>query len=306
MPRVSAAHEQEVRERIVSAAIRVFTERGYGATIQDVVRDSGLSVGAIYTYFKSKEELFLACCEMMTSGSLETLGHMIAGKATTAERLETATRFYIDSIDTAPEGGPGLVTLVQAWAVAEGEPRIREMLARRRERFVGAGQVLLREGVARGELPPWLDVDATARALHLAARRAAPAADRGRRALPPGRPRAAGARDPRPGSCRSPRTRLRAEHHAGVASPGGLRPDGPRANRPVRARHHASARAHPDRAVAHRIALGLLAADARRAGDPRRARAVPVGRRTQPRRPHVARRRTRSRRGSQGSRRHRS
>ena len=122
MPRVSAAHEQEVRERIVSAAIRVFTERGYGATIQDVVRDSGLSVGAIYTYFKSKEELFLACCDMMTSGSLETLGHMIAGKATTAERLETAMRFYIDSIDTAPEGGPGLVTLVQAWAVAEGEP----------------------------------------------------------------------------------------------------------------------------------------------------------------------------------------
>ena len=101
---------------------------------------------------------------MMTSGSLETLGHMIAGKATTAERLETAMHFYIDSIDTAPEGGPGLVTLVQAWAVAEGEPRIREMLARRRERFVGAGQVLLREGVARGELPPWLDVDATARA----------------------------------------------------------------------------------------------------------------------------------------------
>ena len=38
------------------------------------MRDSGLSVGAIYTYFKSKEELFLECCEVMTSGSLETLG----------------------------------------------------------------------------------------------------------------------------------------------------------------------------------------------------------------------------------------
>jgi AcrR family transcriptional regulator len=164
MPRVSAAHEQEVRDRIVASAIRVFTERGSGATIQDVVRDSGLSVGAIYTYFASKEELFLECCEVMTGGSLETLGTMLAGKATTAERLATATAFYLDSIDEAPEGGPGLVTLVQAWAVAEGEPRIREMLARRRERFVGAGQVLLREGIARGELPSWIDVDATARA----------------------------------------------------------------------------------------------------------------------------------------------
>ena len=164
MPRVSAAHEQEVRDRIVASAIRVFTDRGYGATIQDVVRDSGLSVGAIYTYFKSKEELFLECCEVMTGGSLEKLGAMLAGKATVAERLATATAFYLDSIDAAPEGGPGLVTLVQAWAVADGEPRIREMLARRRERFVGAGQVLLREGIARGELPPWIDVDGTARA----------------------------------------------------------------------------------------------------------------------------------------------
>ena len=125
MPRVSAAHEQEIRDRIVASAIRVFTDRGYGATIQDVVRESGLSVGAIYTYFKSKEELFLECCEVMTSGSLETLGAMLAGKATTAERLATATAFYLDSIDEAPEGGPGLVTLVQAWAVAESEPRIR-------------------------------------------------------------------------------------------------------------------------------------------------------------------------------------
>lgn len=165
MPRVSAAHEQEVRDRIVAAALRVFSERGYQrATIQDVVRDSGLSVGAIYTYFRSKDELFLECCDLMTGGGLDTLGTLLAGKETTAERLATAAVFYIDSIDAAPEGGPGLVTLVQAWAGAETEPRLRDMLVRRRERLVGAGQLLLREGVARGELPAWIDVDATTRA----------------------------------------------------------------------------------------------------------------------------------------------
>lgn len=165
MPRVSAAHEQEVRDRIVAAALRVFSERGYQrATIQDVVRDSGLSVGAIYTYFRSKDELFLECCDLMTGGGLDTLGTLLAGKETTAERLATAAVFYIDSIDAAPEGGPGLVTLVQAWAGAETEPRLRDMLVRRRERLVGAGQLLLREGVARGELPAWIDVDATMRA----------------------------------------------------------------------------------------------------------------------------------------------
>ncbi len=32
------------------------------ATIQDVVRASGLSVGAVYTHFRNKEELFLVAC----------------------------------------------------------------------------------------------------------------------------------------------------------------------------------------------------------------------------------------------------
>jgi len=65
MPRVSAAHEQGVRDRIVAAALRVFGELGFhGATIQDVVRESGLSVGAIYTYFKGKDDLFLATCDL--------------------------------------------------------------------------------------------------------------------------------------------------------------------------------------------------------------------------------------------------
>ncbi len=58
MPRISAAHEQEVRDRILEAAARVFAEKGYhSSTIADVVRESGLSVGAIYTYFSGKDEL---------------------------------------------------------------------------------------------------------------------------------------------------------------------------------------------------------------------------------------------------------
>ena len=37
------------------------------------------------------------------------------------------------------------------------------MLARRRERLVGAAQMLLHQGVAAGELPAWMDVEAVSR-----------------------------------------------------------------------------------------------------------------------------------------------
>lgn len=164
MPRVSAAHEQQVRDRIVRAASAVFAEKGYhGATIADVVARSGLSVGAIYTHFRGKEELFLFSCDLISGRGLDELAARLAPLSTTPERLEAALAYYIETIDRFDDE-PGQVSLVRAWAEAEAEPGVREMLVRRRERLVGAAQLLLQEGIARGDLPAWLDVDGVARA----------------------------------------------------------------------------------------------------------------------------------------------
>lgn len=165
MPRITPARGQEVRERIVGAALRVFGERGFHrATIQDVVRECGLSVGAIYTYFKGKEDLFLATCDMASGRGLGELAARLAEGRTVADRLAIAVGFYFDSAEASAAGPGDADFLVQAWAQAEAEPAAREMLQRRREQLVMAGTFLLEEGVARGELPRWMDAGSTARA----------------------------------------------------------------------------------------------------------------------------------------------
>src|SRR5215510_1329700 len=104
MPRVTAAHEQEVRDRIVTAALRVFGERGFhGATIADVVRESGLSVGAIYTWFKGKDDLFLAACDLASGRGFGELAARVARGRTVAERLAIAVGFYFDSAEGEAE-----------------------------------------------------------------------------------------------------------------------------------------------------------------------------------------------------------
>jgi AcrR family transcriptional regulator len=163
VPRLSAAQEQQVRDRIIRAAVQVFSEKGYHrATIADVVGRSGLSVGAIYTHFTGKEELFLQSCDLISGQGLDELAIRLAPLTSTADRLSMAIAYYVESIDEF-QGAPGQVGLVRAWAEAGEEPGVREMLARRRERLVGAAQLLLREGIARGELPSWIDVDGLAR-----------------------------------------------------------------------------------------------------------------------------------------------
>jgi len=165
VPRVSAAHEQEIRERILDAASRVFAEKGYhSSTIADVVRESGLSVGAIYSYFSGKDELIRLTCDQIAARGLDELAVRLAPATTTAERLAIAIRLYVETIDEY-DGAPGQISLVQAWAEADREPGVREMLAGRRERLAGAGQLLLRQGVLAGELPASIDVDAVTRGI---------------------------------------------------------------------------------------------------------------------------------------------
>jgi AcrR family transcriptional regulator len=166
MPRVSAQHEQEVRDRIVRAALAVFAERGFHrATMQDIVRASGLSVGAIYTYFKSKSELILAGCDLITDQELAQLGGRLAALTDYRERIAAAVGYWFDNVAVEQsERGSGFLIL-QAWAEADTDPAIREMLLRRRRDTVTTVALILQEGVMRGELPPWLDVPSVGHAL---------------------------------------------------------------------------------------------------------------------------------------------
>src|SRR5688572_7370638 len=86
VPRISPAHEQQVRDRIIRAAVEVFAEKGYHrATIADVVQRSGLSVGAIYTHFKGKDALFLQSCDLISGQGLDELAIRLAPLTTTAD-----------------------------------------------------------------------------------------------------------------------------------------------------------------------------------------------------------------------------
>ena len=166
MPRVSQEHEQEVRDHIVRAALHVFGERGFHrATMQDIVRESGLSVGAIYTYFKSKSDLILAGCDLITDQELAQLGARLASVTGYRDRIAAAIGYWFDNLAVEQtDRGSGFLIL-QAWAEAETDPAIREMLLRRRRETVTSIVLVLQEGVMRGELPAWLDVASVSHAI---------------------------------------------------------------------------------------------------------------------------------------------
>jgi AcrR family transcriptional regulator len=69
MPKISDEKRAARREQILNAAWVSFQRNGlHATTMDDIIREAGLSAGAVYSYFKNKEELILAAVTTSLSG----------------------------------------------------------------------------------------------------------------------------------------------------------------------------------------------------------------------------------------------
>jgi AcrR family transcriptional regulator len=170
VPRVSADHLENRRQEIVRAALRCFAREGFHATsVRDVVRESGLSAGAVYSYFPSKAELVAGAVEPI----LETLTGVLdavvdadrsleLGRTPTEAVAEVLRRIYPFAV-----GGEVDYTRVAVTAWAEGlrDPAVRAIA----ERTYGTVRSRLSDRVARwrdaGHLAPDVDAEALAQVL---------------------------------------------------------------------------------------------------------------------------------------------
>lgn len=93
MPKISDEKKKQRKTDILKTALGLFSQKGYYATsIDDITREAGISKGLVYTYFKSKEEIFLELAEhwneFMENPSLEdALGQAFSEDMTLTEKL---------------------------------------------------------------------------------------------------------------------------------------------------------------------------------------------------------------------------
>lgn len=121
------AQDTATRDRLLEAAVEVFSERGYeGARVSEIARRAGLTTGAIYAQFRNKAELLLVAIERSSAQGFESL--MLGGPRflSAAELLTHMGRRLIEP-DT-PDWVEGL--LVEALVSARRDPEVAEALRR--------------------------------------------------------------------------------------------------------------------------------------------------------------------------------
>ena len=162
MPRTTAAHASEMRERILEGAHRAMLTGGYRrTTMPEIAAEAGVSVGLLYRYFASKEELYLAMCESVTQAQLDELAVQLAEITDARERTASAVNLFVESLEVERWGA--IVTA--GWAEADVNPALRDMLRRRCDQIRAFATMFLREAVVRGELDAATDLDETSLAI---------------------------------------------------------------------------------------------------------------------------------------------
>lgn len=159
-PDVSEARKQQILE----AALVVFAQHGFnGATMDDIAAQAGLSKGALYWYFKSKDSIIDELVALFFDREIEEFETLLANDMTASERLRAATRLLIDEMS-------GLVDFMpiayEYYATALRDEATYDFFQQFYQGFTTIFAQMIRQGVDAGEFRA--DVDPTLAAAMLA------------------------------------------------------------------------------------------------------------------------------------------
>ena len=137
---------QNTRERILNAALNVFSGKGYYETrLDEIVTESGTSKGAIYFHFPNKERLFLALvdqfADLLERRVVEAIQSEPAGMGRVRLALETCLETF------GRYRRPAKILLVQAVGLGSTFEEKRNEI---NDRFAGLIETYLQEAIDVG------------------------------------------------------------------------------------------------------------------------------------------------------------
>ena len=163
MPKTSAAAKDARRTQILNAAVRCFARRGYYATtIEDLVAETGLSRGALYLYYPSKEALYLAISERWNCGMEEAVRARLTPDLSPSAILRLLIAVTGEHVQAEADA---CRVLMEGWNLSHHIPALAERAKRQQEHSIEALGQLLRAGVATGEFRADLEIEIQARIL---------------------------------------------------------------------------------------------------------------------------------------------
>src|SRR4051794_40865740 len=145
--------QEATRARLLDGAARVFARRGYhAATLEEVASEVGLTKGAVYSNFASKEELFLALVDVEIGKRVGEVARVVEARGSLDALQAEAERQFQRFVREEPHW-PLLFYEFFSYGARSDELR-KEFTKRRRAVFKAIAQGLQRQADEAGMTLP--------------------------------------------------------------------------------------------------------------------------------------------------------
>ena len=89
------------RQELVNAAVKLFVKKGFHkTTVREIAKEFGMSMGALYDYIRTKEDILFLVCDHIFKSVSDKLQVSAGGKGDAKEKLKNAIRDYFIIIDS--------------------------------------------------------------------------------------------------------------------------------------------------------------------------------------------------------------
>jgi len=140
---------EERKDQIIQAATNVFTRLGFhDARMDDIVEETGLSKGALYWYFKSKEDLIIAILDRIFGVELQRMELLCAEDLPARQCLTNFLDIFIADIHKMQRVTP---IIYEFYALAFRNKTVRMVMQRYLRTFVTIIEPIIQRGMDRGE-----------------------------------------------------------------------------------------------------------------------------------------------------------
>lgn len=147
-----------VQERLLAASLRLFAQQGFESTsVQEIVAAAGVTKGAMYHYFSSKDDLLYEIYHRLLGVQTERLNAIADGPGTAEQRVHAAAADVVKStLDSIEEAIVSIRSIHMLPQPQRGQ--VRAERRRYHERFRALVEEGQRDGAFRKDLPADLAV----------------------------------------------------------------------------------------------------------------------------------------------------
>ena len=146
---MSQSKQDQRRYQILDAALEVIVSKGYeGSSMSDIVEKSKLSKGAIYWYYGSKKEVYLALVNHWVHRYSPTLNLIIEDDKPASVQLKELFKYFISQYETDQKVFKAIAVF---WSLASRDNDFKEKFDKVYSEFLALIEKIINKGVESKE-----------------------------------------------------------------------------------------------------------------------------------------------------------